>query len=76
VNTPGRAAATLTTLGAVGAALGAYALHAKLTGTAQIEGSRAGFVGLLGDPNDLALVLLMGMPFLASAFMMTRGSRR
>ncbi len=76
VNTPARAAATLTTLGAVGAALGAYALNAKLTGQAQIEGSRAGFVGLLGDPNDLALVLLMGMPFLASVVMMTHGSRR
>jgi pimeloyl-ACP methyl ester carboxylesterase len=41
------------------AGLGAYALHAKITGTATIEGSRAALVGYLGDPNDLAMTLLM-----------------
>jgi putative inorganic carbon (hco3(-)) transporter len=76
VTTPGRAAITLTTIGVATASLGVYALVAKVTGQATIEGSRAGFVGLLGDPNDLALCLLMGMPFLASAVMTTRGGRR
>ena len=33
-------------------------------------------MGLLGDPNDLALCLLMGMPFLASAVMQTKGRQR
>jgi O-antigen ligase len=76
VDSPRRAAATLTTIAAVCASLGVYALHAKVTGQAQIEGSRAGFVGLLGDPNDLALCLLMGMPFLATASMQVRGPTR
>jgi len=56
--------------------LASYALHAKLTGTATIEGSRAGFVGLLGDPNDLALVLLMYVPFLLEATLAARGLAR
>jgi len=56
--------------------LAAYALHAKLTGTATIEGSRAGFVGLLGDPNDLALVLLMYVPYLIEATLASRGALR
>jgi len=76
VTTPGRAATALTTIAAACAALGVYALQAKVTGQATIEGSRAGFVGLIGDPNDLALCLLMGMPFLASAVMETRGRQR
>jgi putative inorganic carbon (hco3(-)) transporter len=76
VTTPARAATTLTTIAVACASLGVYALQAKLSGQATIEGSRAGFVGLLGDPNDLALCLLMGMPFLASAVMVTRGRQR
>ena len=76
VSTPARAATALTTIAGACAALGVYALQAKVTGQAQIEGSRAGFVGLIGDPNDLALCLLMGMPFLASAVMETKGRQR
>ncbi|MEI7703972.1 MAG: O-antigen ligase family protein [Deltaproteobacteria bacterium] len=76
VDSPRRAASSLLVIGAATAYLGVYALQAKVTGQAQIEGSRAGFVGLLGDPNDLALCLLMGMPFLASATMETRGKTR
>jgi O-antigen ligase len=75
VNTPGRSAITLTVIAAATTWLGVYAVQAKFSGAAQIEGSRAGFVGLLGDPNDLALVLLMAMPFLASAVMETKGRR-
>ena len=76
VTSPARAATTLTTIAVACASLGVYALQAKLSGQATIEGSRAGFVGLLGDPNDLALCLLMGMPFLASAVMQTKGRQR
>ncbi len=76
VDTPGRAAVTIATISVACATLGVYGLQAKLSGSATIEGSRAGFVGLLGDPNDLALFLLMGMPFLAAAVMETRGRQR
>ncbi len=53
--------------------LGGYALYAKLSGQATIEGSRAGAVGLLGDPNDLALSILMSLPFLFVAVKETSG---
>ena len=56
--------------------LALYALHEKITGVAMVEGSRAGFVGLLGDPNDLALVLVMYVPFLMEAALATTGVRR
>lgn len=76
VSTPSRSATAMVVIASACAALGVYALYAKMTGQAQIEGSRAGFVGLIGDPNDLALVLLMAMPFLASATMESRGGKR
>ncbi len=56
--------------------LGGYALYLKMTGQADIEGSRAGFVGLIGDPNDLALTLLVAMPFLVEATLTCRGAQR
>jgi len=56
--------------------LALYALHGKISGAATVEGSRAGFVGLLGDPNDLALVLVMYVPFLLEAVLATSGVRR
>lgn len=58
------------------AGLGAYALHAKITGTATIEGSRAALVGYLGDPNDLAMTLLMAAPVTLQGVMDKRGWRR
>jgi putative inorganic carbon (HCO3(-)) transporter len=76
VDSPSKAATAFITISVACAALGIYALQAKIMGTATIEGSRAAFVGLLGDPNDLALVLLMAMPFLAGVVMVTRGWRR
>ncbi|MCP4605885.1 MAG: hypothetical protein GY847_36125 [Proteobacteria bacterium] len=62
--------------------LGGYALLAKMlgvdpmTGMALVEGSRAGLQGALGDPNDLALVLLMGIPFSLVAVLELRGAKR
>ncbi len=56
--------------------LGYFAFAAKLAGTADIEGSRAAFVGILGDPNDLALTLLMTIPFCYSAWRRSHGLAR
>lgn len=56
--------------------LALYAVYMKATGQATIESSRAGGVGMLADPNDLALTLLMGMPFAVSAFMRLKGFAR
>lgn len=76
INTPARLLSTVQAIAGACTFLGGYALWAKATGTSQIEGSRSAFVGLLGDPNDLALVLLMSFPFLASAVMATKGGQR
>ncbi len=62
--------------------LGGYALLAQVlgvdpvTGQALVEETRAGLQGALGDPNDLALVLLMGAPFLLVAALDTRTGYR
>lgn len=58
----------------VGLAL--YSIYQRSAGLANIEGVRAGFVGLLGDPNDLALVLLMYVPLFTELALGTRGIRR
>jgi O-antigen ligase len=63
-------------LALVVAGLGAYAFYSKLSGTAQVEGSRAALVGLLGDPNDLALILLMTTPFSIIAAIEAYGVKR
>ncbi len=76
VDTPRRATALQSTILLCAAFLGGYALWSKLTGRATIEGSRAGLVGLLADPNDLALVLLTGVPFAVLALLETVGLRR
>lgn len=76
VDTPKRAIALQLVIAVADAFLGGYAIYAKMTGTATIEGTRAAAVGLLGDPNDLALALLMSFPFLLSACIETRGGRR
>jgi len=64
------------TLGVLCGALGLYAVVMKATGNATIEGSRAALVGLLGDPNDLALILLMPVHFLGFAAVRSRGPER
>jgi putative inorganic carbon (hco3(-)) transporter len=48
--------------------LGAYAIWAKTNQVALVEDTRAAFVGVLGDPNDLAFTLLVGLPFAFEAF--------
>lgn len=58
----------------VGLALGA--IHVRLSGLATVEGNRAGLVGLLGDPNDLALVLVIYVPLFAMLALDARGMRR
>jgi putative inorganic carbon (hco3(-)) transporter len=73
VDRPRRAVALQVTVALCVAFLGLYAFKARLTGTAVIEGSRAAFVGILGDPNDLALALLMGVPFCYLAWRDSRG---
>jgi O-antigen ligase len=67
VHTPQRAWVLQVAIGVICAGLGAYALYSSAMGLSQIEGSRAALVGLLGDPNDLALTLLMPAGFLLVA---------
>lgn len=76
VDSPDRAAAMQVVIASSCTVLGVYALYLKESGGAMVEGSRAGFVGLLGDPNDLALSLLMAFPFLVEATRVTRGGKR
>jgi putative inorganic carbon (HCO3(-)) transporter len=76
VDTPRRALILQIVLACTIAFLGALALHARIAGVDLVEGSRAGLVGLLGDPNDLALTLLMATPFSISAALSTRGPAR
>lgn len=59
---------------AVGLAL--YAIYQRSTGLGMIEGNRAAFVGMLQDPNDLALVLVIFVPLFAELALSTRGIRR
>lgn len=52
-----------------------YSIWARFTGTNLIEGTRSSFVGLLADPNDLAMTLLMAVPFLIEATLSRRVGR-
>lgn len=47
--------------------IAAYSIWARFSGATLVEGTRSAFVGLLADPNDLALTLLMAVPFLMEA---------
>jgi O-antigen ligase len=76
VDTPRRALILQVVLATIIAFLGILALHARVAGVDLVEGSRAGLVGLLGDPNDLALTLLMATPFSITAAMSVRGPWR
>jgi len=58
----------------VGLALAA--IDVRLSGLATVEGNRAGLVGLLGDPNDLALVLLIYVPLFVELALDARGLLR
>lgn len=76
VASPRRAVQFTSSIVVFTAGLGAYALVMKVTGQATIEGSRAALVGFLGDPNDLAMTLLMGFPFAAERALRTKGGPR
>ncbi|MFW2388174.1 MAG: O-antigen ligase family protein [Polyangiales bacterium] len=58
----------------VGLAL--LAIHMRTAGLATVEGNRAGLAGLLGDPNDLALVLLIYVPLFAELGLGSSGFQR
>lgn len=58
----------------VGLAL--LAIHLRTSGLATVEGNRVGLAGLFGDPNDLALVLLMYVPLFTELALSTHGLRR
>ena len=76
LDTPRRAAAFQLVIAFSCVFLAGYAIYAKQHSIGLIEGSRAAFVGLLGDPNDLAFALLMVGPFLLAAFLENQGGRR
>jgi putative inorganic carbon (hco3(-)) transporter len=56
--------------------LGAHTIWARKTEAHLIEETRAVFVGLLADPNDLAFALLLGLPFAVEAFRFLRNPSR
>lgn len=58
----------------VGLAL--LAIYVRSSGLATIEGNRAAIVGLLSDPNDLALLLLVYVPLFAELSLGSRGISR
>lgn len=76
LDTPERFVGYQLVMGSVVASLGGYALVTKALGMASIEGSRAALVGYLGDPNDLAMVLLMGAVFAIQGVSASRGKQR
>ena len=76
VDSPRRALVLQQAIALCATLLAGYAIHEVLAGRATIEGSRAGGVGLLGDPNDLALTILVPLPFLALAAIHDRRRRR
>ncbi len=76
VDTKARAVKLHLSLGLSTVCLALYAFYQRTAGLANIEGNRSGFVGLLSDPNDLALVLLMYVPLFVELTMGSRGARR
>jgi O-antigen ligase len=76
VNTKSQAVRLHLSLALCTVALALGAIHVRLSGLATVEGNRAGLVGLLGDPNDLALVLLIYVPLFVELALDARGIRR
>lgn len=76
VNTKPEAVRLHLTLALCTVGLALFAIYMRSSGLATIEGNRAGLVGLLGDPNDLALVLLMYVPLFAELALSSRGIQR
>ncbi len=58
------------------AILGQILGYDPLTGGALIEGSRAGGVAVYADPNDLAQLILLSLPFMLTATIELRSWRR
>lgn len=76
VDTPTRAYHFQMVLVGACAFLGGYGVQAQIMGTATIEGSRAALVGYLGDPNDMAMTLLVVAPFVMQGVVSARGKNR
>jgi putative inorganic carbon (HCO3(-)) transporter len=76
VDTKQKAAKFYLSLAMCTVALALLAIQVRVSGLATIDGNRAGLVGLLGDPNDLALVLIIYVPFFTELVLGTRGLRR
>jgi O-antigen ligase len=76
VDTETRAVRLNLTLGLCAAGLALYVIYQRSLGLATIEGTRAGFVGVLEDPNDLALVLVTYVPLFTELALGARGLRR
>lgn len=76
VDRPSRVATTYVVMSITVACMAVYSMYAKATGLILVEGSRAAYVGALGDPNDFSLVLFMYVPFLIEGTMQTTGLRR
>jgi O-antigen ligase len=63
-------------LGLCTVGLALLAVYVRGSGLATVEGNRAAIVGLLSDPNDLALILVVYVPLFAELFLGTRGLQR
>ena len=73
VNTKPKAVKFHLSLAMCTVALALLAIHVRISGLASVEGNRAGLVGLLGDPNDLALVLIIYVPLFTELALGSRG---
>lgn len=76
VDRPSRVATTYVVMSITVGFMAIYSMYAKATGLILVEGSRAAYVGALGDPNDFSLVLFMYVPFLIEGAMQTTGLKR
>jgi len=76
VDTPKKATGFMLAIMGACSFLGIYGLQAQIMGTATIEGSRAALVGYLGDPNDMAMTLLMAAPCSLQGVATTKGKTR
>jgi hypothetical protein len=76
IDCPERLEGLQAALTAATASIAGYAFLMKVTGQADIEGSRAALVGYLGDPNDLAMTLLMCAPGALESAIRTHGWKK
>jgi len=76
VNTKPQAVRLHLALGLCTVGLALLAVYVRASGLATVEGNRAAIVGLLSDPNDLALILVVYVPLFAELVVGTRGLQR